>query len=128
MQDLGTKRVMAKFFLWLLLPEQREHYTAAANDVIQTTTDEPDFLKKVITGDGLRVYGHDPEMKNQLSQWKLPGSPRLMKAWQSHSKIKTMLTVFFDWEGVVHHEYAPPGQTMNKEYYFNGLCQLRDAI
>lgn len=27
-----------------------------------------------------------------------------------------MLTVFFDYEGVVHHEYASAGQTINKEY------------
>ena len=39
-----------------------------------------------------------------------------------------MLTVFFEWEGVVHHEYAPPGQTINKEYYLNVLCRLRDAV
>ena len=39
-----------------------------------------------------------------------------------------MLTVFFDWEGVVHHEYTPPGQTINKEYYFNVLPRLREAI
>ena len=39
----------------------------------------------------------------------------------SCSKIKTMLTVFFDWEGVVHHEYFPPGQTINKEYFLNVL-------
>ena len=39
-----------------------------------------------------------------------------------------MLNVFFDWEGVVHQKYAPPGQTINKEYYLNVLCLLRDAI
>ena len=47
---------------------------------------------------------------------------------QSCSKIKTMLTVVFDWEAVVHCEYAPPGQTISKEYYLNLLHQLRDAI
>ena len=44
------------------------------------------------------------------------------------SKIKTMPTVCFDWEGAVHHGYAPPGQTVIKEYYLNGLHQLREAI
>ena len=39
-----------------------------------------------------------------------------------------MLTVCFDWESVVHHECAPPGQTINKEYYLNVLHQLRDVI
>ena len=46
---------------------------------------------------------------------------------QNHGKIKTMLTVFFGWEGVVHHEYTPPGQTI-KEYYLNVLHWLRDAL
>ena len=36
-----------------------------------------------------------------------------------------MLTVFFDWEGVAHHEYTPPGQTINKKYYLNVLHHLR---
>ena len=74
MQDLGMKCVMAKFILWLLLPEQKEHRAAVANDLIQTATNELDVLKKVITGDESWVYGYsyDPEMKAQLSQWKLP--------------------------------------------------------
>ena len=37
------------------------------------------------------------------------------------------LTVFFDWKGAVH-KYAPPGQTINKEYYHKVLRWLRDAI
>ena len=40
MQDLGMKPVMPKFILWLLLPEQKEHRAAVANDLIQTTTNE----------------------------------------------------------------------------------------
>ena len=49
MQDLGMKLV-AKFIPWLLLPEQKEHHAAVANDLTQTATNEPDFLK-VITAD-----------------------------------------------------------------------------
>ena len=50
------------------------------------------------------------------------------KARQSCSKIKTMLTVFFDWKVSVHPEYTSPWQTINKEYYLNVLCQLRGTI
>ena len=49
MQDVGIKCVMAKFTPRLLLPEQKEHRAAVANDLIQTSTNEPDFLQKVIT-------------------------------------------------------------------------------
>ena len=33
------------------LPEQKEHRATVANDLIQTATNDPDFLKKFITGD-----------------------------------------------------------------------------
>ena len=48
-QDLSMKCIMAKFVLWLLLPEQKEHSTAGANNLIQATINEPDFFKKVKT-------------------------------------------------------------------------------
>ena len=107
------KCVTAKFTPLLLLPQQTEHCAAVAKDLIQTATNEPDFLKKVITGDEQWVYAHEPEMKAQSPQWKSPGSPCPKKAQPSFSKIKTMFTVFFEWEGAVHHEYTPPGQTIN---------------
>ena len=103
------KHVMAKFVLQLLLPEQKEHRAALANDWIQTATNEPDFLKKVITGDDSWVYVYDLEMKVQLSQLKSHGSLCLKKVQQSRNKVKIMLTVFFDWEGVVYHEHTPLG-------------------
>ena len=49
MQGPGIKCVIAKFVLWLLLPEQKEHSTAGANNLIQATINEPDFLKKDMT-------------------------------------------------------------------------------
>ena len=61
-QVLGMKHV-AKFVLWLLLPERKEHHAAVATDLIQTTTNEPDFLKQVISGDESWVYGCDLETK-----------------------------------------------------------------
>ena len=41
------KDVLAKFIMQLLLPEQKGHRTAVANDLIQTAT--KDFPKKVRT-------------------------------------------------------------------------------
>jgi histone-lysine N-methyltransferase SETMAR len=39
-----------------------------------------------------------------------------------------MLTVFFDSRGMVHHEYAPQGTTITKEYYQEVLHRLRDSV
>ena len=55
-------------------------------------------------------------------------SPRSKKALQVRNILKVMLTCFFIFRGIVHHEYAPEGQTINKEYYLEVLCRLRDAV
>ena len=85
------KCVVAKSVLWLLLPEQKEHYAAAANDLIQTATNEPDFLIR----DELWVYGYDPETKARLDRWKSPGCPCPKKAWQSLSKMQDHVNCVF---------------------------------
>ena len=36
--------------------------------------------------------------------------------------------MFFDIRGIVHHKYAPVGQTVTKEYYQQVLRRLRDAV
>ncbi|XP_033212390.1 uncharacterized protein LOC117169985 [Belonocnema kinseyi] len=54
--------------------------------------------------------------------------PRPKKARQSRKNIKSMLIVFFNYESVVQHEYAPTGQIINKEYYVEVLKRLRGAI
>jgi hypothetical protein len=38
-----------------------------------------------------------------------------------------MLTVFFDYEGIMHHEFLPHAQTVNKEYYLKVMKRLRGS-
>ena len=42
-------------------------------------------------------------------------------ARQSRSHVKSMLIIFFDYEGVVHYEFASRGLKINKEYYVEAL-------
>jgi transposase len=81
----------------------------------------------MITGDEMWVYGYDLEMKVQSLQWKHSSSPRPKKAQRVRSKVKVLLTVFFDYRGIVHHSYAPEGETINKEYHLEVICHLPDA-
>ena len=78
------KFVMAKFVLQLLLPEQKEHHTAGANDLIQITTNEPDFLKKIIARDELWV----PMIQKQRPSHP-DGSHLVLQAQRRHSKVAT---------------------------------------
>ena len=46
----------------------------------------------------------------------------------SEKYLTCVYIIFFDCEGVVHYEFAPRGQTINKEYYIEVLKRLRDAV
>ena len=85
----------------------------SCHKMLTTFNDNPDLLKKVITGNESWVYDYDIETKAQSSQWKRPKDPRLKK----HVKFV-----------VVHHEFLPQGRTFNKEYYIEVMCQLREAF
>ena len=39
-----------------------------------------------------------------------------------------MLIFFFDCHGIVHHEFAPEGQTVNAAFYMEDLKRLRDNV
>jgi [histone H3]-lysine36 N-dimethyltransferase SETMAR len=127
-QDLGMRRISAKFVPRLLSLEQKDCRLSVARDLSERAANDAAFLSSIITGDETWVFGYDPETKRQSSQWKTPSSPRPKKARQVRSSVKTMLIVFFDTDGVVHHEFVPQGQTVNQWYYLDVLKRLRDAV
>jgi AraC-like DNA-binding protein len=92
-EDLHMCRVVAKFVPKLLLQEHQQLHLEAARDMLECANGDPEFLKTVITGDEMWVYGYDPETKVQSSQWKHSSSPRPKKAQQVQSKVKVLPTV-----------------------------------
>ena len=68
------------------------------------------------------------QAKQQSSQRKGPLSPQPKKGRQVRSKTKVMLLAFFDYEGIVHHEYAPDWQTINKAFYLEVLRCLHESV
>ena len=91
-------------------------------------SDYQDQMERMITGDETWIYAYDPETTDQSSEYRAKGEARPKRSRQSRSKIKVMLTVFFDYHGLVHHEFLPPGQTVNKAYYLGVMRRLREAI
>ena len=89
---------------------------------------DPDFLKKVITGHELWMYGYDLETRAQSSQCKLPEGPRPKETCQIRANVKTLVSAFFNCNGVGHHEFVPQGRTVNKDYYLEVMRQLREAF
>jgi len=44
------------------------------------------------------------------------------------SRVKTMLVIFFDWQGVIHKEFVPEGETINAVYYKGVIERLLNRI
>jgi hypothetical protein len=62
---------------------------------------DKNFFNKSITGDETRCFAYDPETKRQNSECNGGTSPRLKKLKFQKSRIKTMLIMFFDSQGIV---------------------------
>ena len=90
--------------------------------------ENPDFLKRVITGDESWVYGYDPETKQMSSQWLTSTEPPPKKAKSQKSSVKCMIILFFDYKGVVYYEWLPKGMTVTASYYISVLHRLKDAV
>ena len=110
------------------MEQQKELRNEIAQDMLNCANYDPEFMKTIITGDETWVYGYDPETKFQSSQWKHVEYPRSKNVWQARSNVKVMMTCFFYSWGTVHHEYELEGHTINKEYYFEVLRRLREAV
>ncbi|CAH2087363.1 unnamed protein product [Euphydryas editha] len=122
---LGLRRVKSRLVPKSLNFLEKQHRV----DVCETMlSDYQDIMKRIITGYKSWIYAYDPETDDQSAEYRTKGEPRPKKPRQSKSKIKVMLTVFFDHRGVVHSEFLPTGPTVNKEYYLSVMRHLREAI
>jgi len=109
--------------------EQKHNRVTVSQELLDRSNTDENFLKNLITGDEKWVYGYDVETKVQLLQWVGKSSPRPKKARQCRSNVKMMLIVFFfDWKVIVHHEFVPRGETVNKEFYLKVMKGLREVV
>ncbi|UYV74812.1 hypothetical protein LAZ67_12001111 [Cordylochernes scorpioides] len=125
---LGVRRLNAVLVPKDLTFDQKNARKETASLNLEATTDDPELLKRVITGDETWIYGFDSETTQQASEWRFKNEPRPKKAWKAPSKVKVMLTVFFDYQGIVHHGFQQQSSTIPADSYLGVLRRLREAI
>jgi len=82
----------------------------------KTTTETCQLLQQ--------AYGEDAVGLTQVFDW----FRRFKEGRTSVESDPRSGQPFFDSEGIVHHEYAPEGQTINKEFYVDILRRLRESL
>jgi len=70
-----------------------------------------------------QAYGEDALGHTQVFDWFC----RFKEGGTSVESNPRSERPFFDSEGIIHHEYAPDGQTINKEFYVEVLQHLHES-
>ncbi len=100
-------------------------------DWIQKCVDDSSFLEDVVTGDESWFYKYNPADKQANKAWLKKSEPNLKTPRQSRSKIKSMLMLFFDRRGIIHHKFfrsTPEARGINGKRYLAILKHLRAQI
>jgi len=75
-EDLRKRKICSNFVPHSLTPEQKDQRTAACRDLIAIADSNPDFFKKIVTGDETWCLAYDPTTKRQSTAWGGESSPR----------------------------------------------------
>lgn len=76
--------LLEKFILNLLNFDQKKLRMRVAQELLNDINEDPDLLKRVITGNQTWVYDYDVEAKTQTSQRKWSEEIKLKKAQRLH--------------------------------------------
>src|SRR5215469_3884082 len=63
---------------------------------------------------------------SRRSGWENPRHDK--KSTPESLKCEGDVDFFFDWKGIVHHEFVLRGETVNKEFYLKVMKRLREAV
>jgi len=126
-EDLGKRKICSRLVPHALTTEQKQERVVYCQDLLLMGQDER-FWENIITSDETWCFAYDPATKRQCAEWVGQNSPKPKKLQFQKSRLKMMLIVFFDTEGVIHREFVPEGQKVNAELYMGVLDRLLKRI
>ena len=126
--DLGKRKICSQFVPHKLTDKQKAKQMETSGDFITMCDQDPSFLRTIIIGDETWYYQFNPESKRQSMEWRSLSSLRPKKSRLQKSKVKTMLTVFFNSNGIIHKEFVTVGLTVNSAFYEEVLKRLLRRI
>ena len=121
-------KICSRFVPHSLIPEQKDQRIAACRDLTATADSDPDFFKKIVTGDETWCFAYDLTTKHQSVAWVGETLPRPKQLQFQKFHVKTMLVIFFEWQGIIHKEFVPEGEAINAVYYKGVMERLLNRI
>jgi hypothetical protein len=117
-QTLQKRKVAAKWVLHQLSKEQKAARKRVAEELLwRYEAEGVQFLNRIVAIDETWIQYFEPQLKFQSSQWKHATSPHLEKCRRQQSKVKLMMIMAYDKNGVIATDRVPPGSTVTAAYY-----------
>ncbi len=128
-KDLRLHPVSAKFMPRILTDEQKQFRLQICQQHLDQFNQEGiGFLQRIVTGDESSLPTFAPETKIRTAQWIPRNERHPRKALRSRTRRSTMITTFFDCNGLIHTEFVPQGETVTADAYCATLGRLREQI
>ncbi|XP_035212257.1 histone-lysine N-methyltransferase SETMAR-like [Stegodyphus dumicola] len=123
-KPLNMRKIASRCVPHRLTEVQKWHRYALAGTQLERYRNEGDaFLQRIVAIDETWPRAYEPELKRQSNEWRHQGTPRPQKFRQEPSRVKVMLIMAYDWDGVILTHAAPEEQTVNADYYSRFLQQ-----
>ena len=104
-QTLQKRKVAAKWVPHHLSEEQKAARKRVAEELLRRYEAEGEqFLNRIVAIDETWIRDFEPELKSQSCQWKHSTSPRPKKCRRQQSKVKLMMIMAYDKNGVIATE------------------------
>jgi histone-lysine N-methyltransferase SETMAR len=117
-QTLQKRKVAAKWVPHQLSEEQKAPRKRFAEELLRRYEAEGEqFLNRFVAIDEKWLRSFEPQLKSQSYQWKHATSARPKKCRRQQSKVKLMMIMAYDKNGVIATDRVPPGSTVTSAYY-----------
>ncbi|XP_014487330.1 PREDICTED: histone-lysine N-methyltransferase SETMAR-like [Dinoponera quadriceps] len=120
-EHLSKLGVVKKLDVWVphnLTEKNLMDRISICNMLYKCNEDDP-FLKRIITGDEKWIIYNNIERKRS---WSKRGEPPLI------TSKKVMLSIWWNWKGIIHYELLPNNRSVNSDKYCLQLDQLRAEV
>jgi hypothetical protein len=99
--------------------DQRHERVQYEKDTIKTARSNKNFLNSILAENERFCFRYDHTNKRQIAVWKSQASPNGENVCLQKSNVNTMLLIFYDSMGNIHHEFVPWRQIVTGIFYLS---------
>ena len=121
LKQLGAVKKCGEFVPGTLDDTNKKGRVSACTNNLSFAENDRSFLKKVIAEDECWLYTYEERTGEENRQWCIADEPPRPEPHQKLHEEKTMLVLFFDYNGPLVIDFVPQKQRINSGYYCERL-------